>query len=548
MTHSPQKRQQLIASATFIVEQQTEHGQRLDKTLAQHTKALGFSRERIKRFIKNGACTIDGQPCIDPKTILRTGQHIHLNTTEHETSPLIASANNVEIIQTDGRLALINKPINLTVHPCPSCTEETLVHRLLGQFPQLQDMEGLRPGIVHRLDKDTSGVMLVALDSATQHALSNMFITREIHKTYLALVHGCPPKEGECTEPIGRHPTNKVKMSVRADGRPAHTEWQTLYTDPQQRFALLAVRIHTGRTHQIRVHLSHLGYPLLGDKTYGNKIQKSYPQASRQMLHAWHIAFNHPHTKEALKHTCPPPKDMQETFCNVAQATSHVIITGVPACGKSHTLQTLANMGYHTWNADSVVHELYKPGNMGWQALHTAFGSRFFKTDQTTDTIFPHIDKQKLLQAMQKEPETLHTVNAIIHPLVYNSLQEFFIETEKKNKSMSFAEVPLWFETKHLYPFTHTPYIIVVHSPNEIRHARLKTLRNWSEKTIATMDAWQWSAEKKRTHADHGIINDGTLEKLTAESQTLPRHIEENIIREHAKFRRHFSELTKNPY
>ena len=219
---------------------------RLDRLLCAQPAMHGVSRERIKQAIRAGQCLVDGSPCLDPSTKIKPGQRVSCALVA-EHSPLLPSAGPLECLYADEDLAVVNKPAHLAVHPCPSCQEETLVHRLLHRFPQLAAMGGERPGIVHRLDKDTSGLLLVALNERARLRLSADFADRNVHKVYLALVHGMPPEHGVCDAPLGRHPTVKVKMAVCTGGREALTEWQRLYVAPDRSFSLLAIRLHTGR-------------------------------------------------------------------------------------------------------------------------------------------------------------------------------------------------------------------------------------------------------------------------------------------------------------
>ena len=249
---------------------------------------------------------VDGLPVSRPDAKTRPGQRVllELPPTENALSP---EEGHLELLWQDESLVVCNKPAGLTVHPCPSCPEHTLVQRLLGRFPQLGRLEGLRPGIVHRLDKDTSGLLLVALTEPARLALSAAFARREVRKEYLVLVSGLPPEQGECREPLGRHPTAKIKMAVLPEtrgGKPAHTTWKRLWNTPDQRVSLLAVRIHTGRTHQIRVHLAHLGHPLVGDFLYGRE------EPPRCLLHACGLRCLSPETGQELRLFSPPPEDM----------------------------------------------------------------------------------------------------------------------------------------------------------------------------------------------------------------------------------------------
>ncbi|MEG6594176.1 RluA family pseudouridine synthase, partial [Desulfovibrio sp. 1188_IL3213] len=257
-------------------------------------------------------CTVDGLPEKRPAAKVHMGQAVILNLPEHQGS-LQPEEGHLELLWQDAHLVVCNKPAGLTVHPCPSCPEQTLVQRLLGRFPQLSRLEGQRPGIVHRLDKDTSGLLVVALTESDRLTLSEAFAERQVHKEYLALVSGLPPLEGQCREPLGRHPTAKIKMAVVPEnrgGRQAFTEWRRLWSTDDNSVSLLAVRIHTGRTHQIRVHMAHMGHPLLGDRLYAPKAVQD--MAPRQMLHAWRLNFTHPASGEDMRFTCPPPQDMPD--------------------------------------------------------------------------------------------------------------------------------------------------------------------------------------------------------------------------------------------
>jgi 23S rRNA pseudouridine1911/1915/1917 synthase len=217
---------------------------------------------------------------------------------------------------------VVDKPAGLVVHPGAGTTSGTLVNALLGRVRDLSGIGGvLRPGIVHRLDRGTSGLLVVAKDDATHRALVRRFSSRQVEKEYLAIAHGVPRQTGgEITAPIGRHPVQRKKMSVRAPrGRSARTSWSR-----QEVFdgaCLLRVRIHTGRTHQIRVHLASIGHPVAGDETYGGTRTPSSRQAEarailcsleRPALHAARLAFLHPATGETVSFTSPLPADLDD--------------------------------------------------------------------------------------------------------------------------------------------------------------------------------------------------------------------------------------------
>ncbi|MBR5735006.1 MAG: dephospho-CoA kinase, partial [Desulfovibrionaceae bacterium] len=398
--------------------------ERLDRLLQQQEELAAFSREKLKQAVLDGLCLVDGEPCADPSRKIRQGQRIIFIPPEQHTE-LAPSHAPVDVTYEDADIAVVNKPAGLTVHPCPSCTEETLIHRLLGRFPKLAEQGGLRPGIVHRLDKDTSGLMLVALSERTRLKLIQDFAGRKVHKTYLALVRGLPPLQGQCAEPIGRHPQCKVKMAVTPSGREALTEWKRLYASEDGRFSLLALRLHTGRTHQIRVHMQHEGYPLLGDALYGAPSKPAAWQdpAPRQMLHAWRLSFSHPVTGEALAFACPPPEDFWETARLAHRRMTRLILTGCPGCGKSAFLRALEAEGVPVWSSDAEVKRFYAPGGEVASVLKMRYGSRFIAEDGS-------VSKAALSKAMKEEPGFRASLEGIVHPLVGASRERFFAQNE----------------------------------------------------------------------------------------------------------------------
>ena len=294
-------------------------GQRLDKALCGLLPEL--SRAAVQRAITAGACRIDGMPVATASLKLKAGQEVCLDLPD-TANELRAEDKAVDILWQDEHLLLCNKPAGLTVHPCPSCPENTLVQRLLHHFPRLREQEGLRPGVVHRLDKDTSGLLLVALDEPTRLRMSEAFARREVHKEYLALVQGVPPQTGTCREPLGRHPTAKVKMAVVPEnrgGKTAHSDWRVLWSSPRKDFSLVAVRIHTGRTHQIRVHMASIQHPVAGDPVYGphNCITSLHGQC----LHAKTLGFIHPITGEHLRFDSELPDYFTRFLTTLRQRT-----------------------------------------------------------------------------------------------------------------------------------------------------------------------------------------------------------------------------------
>ncbi len=520
--------------------------ERLDRFLGGLLRDSDLSRERIKRAIREGDCIVDERACTSPSTKLAVGQNVTL-TIPAAVSCVVPEEGELEIIYRDEHIAVVNKPANLTVHPCPSCPEGTLVHRLVHHFEELKEQEGFRPGIVHRIDKDTSGLLLVALSESARLTLSESFAERTVHKEYLAIVHGTPDACGNIDAPMGRHPTMKVKMAVVKNGKEARSSWRVLHTDPTGALSLVAVRIYTGRTHQIRVHMAHIGHPLWGDAVYGPATPDDLVKrglALRQMLHAWHISFSHPVTGEMMEFHCPPPPDFLDLLVHRSRTMLRLVLTGSAGCGKSTVLQTLAKRGVPTWCADAVVAELYRPNADGWHALRTRFGHRFI--DEETN----EIDRRALFAAMQEDSRVRREVEAAIHPLVIHHMKRFFAEQEHAGVHVAVAEVPLFLEiggqsqkqraqkqqTKNLSnpdpnsqavkrpkPLCHL--LIGVACEHDERHRRLRVHRQWTPETIAAMEAWQWSDADKMAACDITINNTGPAEALPAEVDAFLGHV-----------------------
>jgi 23S rRNA pseudouridine1911/1915/1917 synthase len=296
-------------------------GLRLDVWLARSLPDL--SRARLQALILEGHVLLDGARA-RASARLRPGQAAFVRVPA--AAPAVPQAEDipVAVVHEDTHLVVVNKPAGLVVHPGAGTPRGTLVNALLGQVRDLSGVGGvLRPGIVHRLDKGTSGLLVVAKDDATHRALVRQFAGRTVEKEYVALVLGVPSRpRGEVDAPIGRDPVNRQRMSVRAPrGREARSSWRV-----EERFdgaALLRVRIHTGRTHQIRVHLASIGHPVAGDKTYGGaRTPSSHAAAAREALqsmdrpalHAARLAFTHPATGARLEFEAPLPRDLVDVL------------------------------------------------------------------------------------------------------------------------------------------------------------------------------------------------------------------------------------------
>ena len=282
---------------------------RLDQFLARELPQ--FSRSRIQQLIRNRFVALNGSPARTREAI-RAGDRIELNEPPPEKIDTAPEAIPLEIIYEDDDLIVINKQPGLVVHPGAGQPRGTLVNALLHHFPKLSGIGGKeRPGIVHRLDKETSGCLVVAKADEAHRKLSEQFAERTVEKINLALVAGKLRKSsGVIEEKIGRHPVHRKRMSVTArSGRPAKTEYRVLSSSDQM--SLLECKLHSGRTHQVRVHLHHLGHPVLGDKVYGGKHGKAFP---RQMLHAWKLGFEHPRTSKWKTFKATTPKDFRDAI------------------------------------------------------------------------------------------------------------------------------------------------------------------------------------------------------------------------------------------
>jgi 23S rRNA pseudouridine1911/1915/1917 synthase len=284
-------------------------GRRLDEVVAE---LAGVSRAAAARWIADGRVLVDGRP--RPKSWrLRGSEAVEVDRPAAEQGGSPAAEDlAVPVRYEDEHLLVVAKPAGLVVHPAPGHHGGTLVNALLGRAGPLSAVAGPeRPGIVHRLDRDTSGLLLVAKDDATHLALAADLAARRIERGYQALAQGAvgPPDDGVVDAPIARHPRDRTRMAVVPGGRPARTHWHAV-----ERFGpvtQLELRLDTGRTHQIRVHLAHLRHPLAGDLVYGADPRLADRLGlARPFLHAWRLAFNHPVTGERVELTEPLPPDL----------------------------------------------------------------------------------------------------------------------------------------------------------------------------------------------------------------------------------------------
>ncbi len=284
-------------------------GQRLDRYLATILKNV--SRTTIQQMITEGVVLVNGRAS-KPGYALRAGDEVQL--LQIVTRPYTGTASPqplpLDVIYEDSDLLVVNKAAGMVVHPAPGHSDDTLVNALLAYYPDLQGVEGLRPGIVHRLDKDTSGILVIAKNAVTQAALIEQMKQHKVVKRYLALVEGVVSlDQGSIDAPIGRDPRHRQQMAITTvASREARTQFRVL--ERFQRHTLLLLQLETGRTHQIRVHLQAIGHPVVGDPVYGASKVHGKITLKRQFLHACQITFTHPRTGEVINVESPLPAEL----------------------------------------------------------------------------------------------------------------------------------------------------------------------------------------------------------------------------------------------
>ncbi len=303
---------------SFVVEKSLPSA-RLDKFLCEKFPAA--SRGALQRLIEEGHVRVNGQT-VKPTHHPHAGEQIEVHWPEAKPAEAQPERIPLEILFEDKSLLVVNKPAGLVVHPAAGHEEHTLVNALLHHCKgSLSGIGGVaRPGIVHRLDKETSGCLVVAKNDETHIALAEQFSNREVKKIYHALVCGEPARDsGEIRAAIARHPTHRKRMAVRddSDGRAAHTSYRIL--ERLYATTLMEAQIHTGRTHQIRVHFQFIGHPLVGDDTYGAKQNARVKEltnyaAPRVMLHAKNLSFIHPRTQKPMNFEAPLPADFKQAL------------------------------------------------------------------------------------------------------------------------------------------------------------------------------------------------------------------------------------------
>lgn len=290
---------------------------RLDQALAKLFPE--YSRSVLQSWVKNGHVKVDGETWRRPRNKVSLHQHIEITAEVQENEIWQGQALPLAIIYEDDSLIIINKPAGLVVHPGAGVPDSTLVNALIHHAPELKHLP--RAGLIHRLDKDTTGLLVIAKTLIAHNALIKTLQAREIHREYEAIVNGIVISGGKIDAPIGRHPVHRTRMSVVNQGRSAITHYRVL-----ERFRAhshLLIKLETGRTHQIRVHLAHINYPIVGDPTYHKRrqaipanltseLRAALTQFKRQALHARRLQFIHPITQEKMSFEAPLPSDMQQ--------------------------------------------------------------------------------------------------------------------------------------------------------------------------------------------------------------------------------------------
>ena len=324
-TDSAVKKKVAQGEVIRLVVPKTREGQRLDHYLVE--MVANVSRSRLSNLIRDGFVFLNGSSSKSGNR-LKSGDIIELTLPPPEPVTIKPEKIDFTVLHEDDDLLIIAKPPGVVVHPSFGHKKGTLVHGLLAHCDNLSGISGIeRPGIVHRLDKDTSGVMVIAKNDKSHHGLVEFFKTRQVKKVYHAIIVGRPGAQKGCiSQAIGRHRSNRKKMAVlQYGGREAVTCWSVLEEFPD-RLTYLEVRPETGRTHQIRVHMAYLGHPVAGDALYGNKQMKETSDKyciQRQCLHAYALSFTHPVTGKPLEFISPVWPDMQALLAKLRSQKLH---------------------------------------------------------------------------------------------------------------------------------------------------------------------------------------------------------------------------------
>ncbi len=306
---------------TVVVLTDDDAGRRIDRVLAKHCPE--FSRSALQRWIEQGRIEQAGE-VVSRKTKALAGAEVTILPAPPEQLSAEPQAIPLEVLYEDQHLLIVDKPAGLVVHPAPGHPDGTLVNAILYHAAVQGGADPNRPGIVHRLDKDTSGVMVVAKSRAAHERLVDMFQSHDIERAYLAIVLGRPPATATYDTFHARHPGHRKKFTSKGDrGRRAVTRLEMI--EPLHGASLVRCRLETGRTHQIRVHLAEHGHPVLGDRLYGKsigdpKLRRASTELGRQALHATLLAFAHPITGKPVRFETEPPEDFQKTLASLREA------------------------------------------------------------------------------------------------------------------------------------------------------------------------------------------------------------------------------------
>jgi 23S rRNA pseudouridine1911/1915/1917 synthase len=297
----------------FELEVLQDEQERLDRYLSEHLE--GISRSRVQKLIEQGMVQVNQQVCDDKKVTVKSGDSLLVAIPDIQPISLEPEAIALEILYEDEHLLVINKPVGLVVHPSAGHESGTLVNALLSHCTNLSGINGIqRPGIVHRLDRDTSGALVVAKHDLAHQHLQHQIQAKTARREYLGIVNGAPKTTtGTVDAPIGRHPVDRKKMAVVATGRAAVTHWSV--KERLGNYTLVKFDLETGRTHQIRVHAAHMGHAIAGDPVYSKPLK----YIDRQALHAWRLTFQHPVTEQEIVAIAPLPADFEKFLAHLRQ-------------------------------------------------------------------------------------------------------------------------------------------------------------------------------------------------------------------------------------
>lgn len=285
-------------------------GDRLDRFVAR--AAAGLSRSFVQQLVGDGRVTVDGRAARSSQT-LRGGERVVVTVPPPQPTAIEPEAIPLCVIYEDADVVVVDKPAGMVVHPAPGHAGGTLANALLARYPEMQINGGVRPGIVHRIDQDTSGLLVVARHDRAMQALTEQQRAREMLKVYLTVVEGrFREPTGVIDAPVGRHPADRLRMTVTPSGREARTHYKVV--EELGAYTLLEVRLETGRTHQIRVHMLHRSRPVLGDQTYGGRKARPSFGLARQFLHAHRLGFRHPGDGRWMELSSPLPADLEEAL------------------------------------------------------------------------------------------------------------------------------------------------------------------------------------------------------------------------------------------